>query len=76
MSEGARDRIEGKADEITGRGKTAFGDLTGDEQTRAEGDAQETQGHLQQATGDVKDAVGDAKDKLGDAMRNLKGDDR
>jgi len=76
MSEGTRDRIEGNVDELTGRGKSAVGDVTGDDQTRAEGDAQQTEGRMQQAAGDVKDAVGDAKDKLGDAMRNLKGDDR
>ena len=76
MSEGTRDRIEGNVDELAGRGKSALGDLTGDEQTRAEGDAQQAEGRLQQATGDVKDAVDDAKDNLGDAMDNLTGDDR
>jgi len=66
MSDASRDRIEGKADELTGRGKSAVGDLTGDDQTRAEGDADQTQGKLKQGLADVKDKVDDMVKKVTD----------
>jgi uncharacterized protein YjbJ (UPF0337 family) len=64
MSDSSRDRIEGKVDELSGRGKSAVGDLTGDEQTRAEGDADQTQGQLKQGLADVKDKVDDVVKKV------------
>ena len=73
MSEGTRDRIEGKVDETTGRGKSALGDLTGNEQTQAEGEMDQAHGQMQQGVGDVKDTVDNAKDKLGDMAKKLTG---
>lgn len=64
MSDSSRDRIEGTVDELTGRGKSAVGDLTGDEQTRAEGDANQTEGKLKQGLADVKDKVDDVVKKV------------
>ncbi len=79
MSEGSRDRIEGTVNEATGRGKSAFGDLTGNEQTQAEGEMDQAHGQMQQGVGDVKDKVADtvdnAKDKLGDMAKKLTGGD-
>lgn len=66
MTDSSRDRIEGSVDELTGRGKSALGDLTGDEQTQAEGDAQQTQGKVQQGIADVKDKVDDVVKKVTD----------
>ena len=64
MSDSTRDRIEGKIDELTGRGKSAVGDLTDDDQKRAEGDAQQSEGKLKQGLADVKDKVDDVVKKV------------
>ena len=64
MSDATRDRIEGSIDEATGRGKSAFGELTGDEQTQAEGQAD-------QATGDLKQGLAGVKDKVDDAVKKV-----
>ena len=66
MSDASRDRIEGTVDEATGRGKSAFGELTGDEQTQSEGQADQAQGNLKQGLADVKDKVDDAVKKVTD----------
>jgi uncharacterized protein YjbJ (UPF0337 family) len=68
MSDGTRDRIEGKVDELKGRGKSAAGDITGDSQTRTEGDAD-------QMMGKVKQGLGEAKDKVSDFVDRMKKDD-
>ncbi len=59
-----RDKVEGKADELAGRGKQAFGDLTGDERTRSEGASQEMSGKAQGFMGELKNKVLDIKKKL------------
>ena len=64
MSDATRDRIEGTLDDATGRGKSAFGELTGDEQTQAEGE-------MDQAKGGLKQGMADVKDKVDDAVKNL-----
>lgn len=64
MTDSSRDRIEGRVDELTGRGQSALGDLTNDDQQRAEGDANQTEGKLQQGMADVKDKVDDVVKKL------------
>ena len=69
MSDATRDRIEGTVDEATGRGKSAFGELTGDEQTQAEGTADRAEGKGQGALGQAKEAVGDAADKAKDTLK-------
>lgn len=58
---GASDRIEGTVDEIKGKGKQAWGDLTGDDRTKAEGMADEAKGKAKQAWGDIKEGVDDLK---------------
>lgn len=52
--------IKGKVDEIAGKAKQAFGDLTGDQSTANKGAAQEVKGHGEQAWGSVKEAAHDA----------------
>ncbi len=64
MSDQTRDRIEGMVDQTMGRGKSALGELTGDEQTQAEGQAD-------QATGDLKQGLADVKDKVDDAVKKV-----
>ena len=52
-------------DDAKGRVKEAAGDLTGDEETKREGKAD-------QAAGKVKDVAGSAKDKVEDAVDGVR----
>lgn len=52
--------VKGKWDEISGKTKQAFGDLTGDQSVANKGAAQEVKGHGEQAWGSVKEAVHDS----------------
>jgi uncharacterized protein YjbJ (UPF0337 family) len=51
-------------DEIQGRAKSAWGELTDDDQKRAEGDADRMEGKLKQGVADAKDKVDDAVKKV------------
>jgi len=64
MSDRTGERIEGKVDEVKGHAKSAWGDLTGDEQTKAEGE-------IDKAKGKIKQGVADAKDRVDDVVRDL-----
>jgi uncharacterized protein YjbJ (UPF0337 family) len=55
-----KDRIEGKVEDIKGRVKRQVGEWTGDEETQAEGAAQQIKGKIQNAWGNAKDAGRDA----------------
>ncbi len=44
MTDQSRDRVEGTLNELTGRAKGALGEATGDDQQRAEGNADRTKG--------------------------------
>ena len=52
--------VKGKFDEVAGKAKQAFGDLTGDQSTANSGAAQEVKGHGEQAWGSVKEAAHDS----------------
>jgi len=64
VTDSSRDRIDGKVDELTGRGKSAVGDLTDNDETRAEGDAQQGEGKIKQGIADVKDKIDDVVKKV------------
>lgn len=64
MSDSARDRIEGNMDQAKGKGKSALGDLSNDEELKREGDRD-------QAVGNVKEGLADAKDKVDDAVKKI-----
>lgn len=64
MTDQSEDRIEGKFEEIKGRGKSAFGELTGDEQTRSEGDADQVAGKAKQGMADLKGKADDVVKKV------------
>lgn len=64
MTDATRDRIEGTLDEAKGRGKAAWGEATGDDTTKAEGEGDQLMGKVKQGLADVKDKVGDAVDKV------------
>ena len=67
MSDSSRDRIEGEVDDLTGRGKSALGGLTNDEDMQAEGETDQAKGGLKQGMADVKDKVDDAVKKVTDS---------
>lgn len=57
--------MSGETDKITGKVKEAAGDLTGDDDLKAEGKADH-------AGGEVKDKIDDVKDKAGDLVDGIK----
>ncbi len=57
-----KDRVEGKVEDVKGRIKRQVGEWTGDEETQAEGAAQQVKGKIQNAWGKVKDAGRDVLD--------------
>ncbi|UOX90566.1 CsbD family protein [Amycolatopsis sp. FBCC-B4732] len=65
------DKIGAKADDLAGKGKEAAGNVTGNDDLRTEGQADQAKAGLKEAVEDVKDAVGNAAAKL----RNVVGKD-
>ena len=56
--------MSGEMDQAKGRVKQATGDLTGDDEMKREGEADEAAGKLKDKVDDAKDGVNDAIDKL------------
>lgn len=69
MSDETKDKVEGKADEVAGKVKSAIGNITGDDKTKAEG-------KMDEAAGKVKQGVADVKEKVGDMVDKVTGDDK
>jgi uncharacterized protein YjbJ (UPF0337 family) len=65
-----------KTDKIEGRAKQAVGAVTGDEETKREGEHQENKGKLKDkldsAIDKTQDASEDVKDKAEDALEDVK----
>jgi len=59
-----KDRIEGAGKQIKGTVKEAWGKVTGDAKTEAEGKADKAEGRIQNAIGGVKDAARETRDKV------------
>lgn len=53
---GIVDKAKNAAEDVTGKVKEAVGDITGDKDTQAEGQADQTKSDLKQAGENVKDA--------------------
>lgn len=62
MSEGTGDKVKGKVDEVGGKTKQAVGSVTGDDELRAEGHADEAKGKGEGFMGKVKDVAEDVVD--------------
>ncbi|SFL85385.1 CsbD family protein [Methylorubrum salsuginis] len=60
---GAVDRLKGLGNEAIGSAKRGVGNLTDDEDLKAEGRAQKLRGQAQQEKGKAKDTVENALDK-------------
>ena len=64
-----RDRVEGKVKEGTGWAQDKAGEVTGDRDLEAQGEADRTEGKAQGALGKVKDAASDAVDAVKDSVK-------
>ncbi|MBN6038493.1 CsbD family protein [Amycolatopsis sp. 195334CR] len=62
------DKIGTKADDLGGKAKEATGALTGNEQLRDEGKADQAKAGIKEGVEKVKDAVGDASEKVKNAF--------
>ncbi|MBA2379302.1 MAG: CsbD family protein [Blastocatellia bacterium] len=70
MSTINRDEVKGKAQQGKGWVKDKFGEITGDRQTEAEGEAERAEGEGRESWGKVKRGVSDAVDAVGDTISN------
>src|SRR6476469_8551998 len=68
MSTLNHDETEGKWEQAKGWVKDKAGEVTGDRDLEAEGEAQRAEGKTQEAWGKVKHGVGDAIKDVGDAI--------
>ncbi len=59
---GIDDKTENKAEDLKGRAKEAAGSITGDDEMKNEGRADQAESSVKQAGEKAKDAVGDIKD--------------
>ena len=66
-----KDEAEGKWEQTKGWVKDKAGEVTGDGELEAEGEAQRVEGEGQETWGKVKHGVGDAVDAVGDAISNV-----
>lgn len=63
-------------DEVKGKAKQAWGDLTGDENAKAEGQLDEAKGHVKERFEDAKDQAGEkVNDFLDSANDKLEKDE-
>ncbi len=60
----ASDKINNAAEDLGGKAKEAAGSLTGDEQLRGEGKADQLEASVKKAAEEVKDAARDVADKV------------
>ena len=68
MSYPNEDEVDGKFEQAKGWVKDKAGELTGDRELEAEGEADRAEGKGQEAWGKVKGGVGDAIKGIGDAI--------
>lgn len=68
MSTPNRDEVEGKWEQAKGWVKDKAGEVTGNKDLEAEGEADRAAGKVQETWGDVKRGVGDALEDVADAV--------
>jgi uncharacterized protein YjbJ (UPF0337 family) len=64
-----RDEVDGQTDQVKGRVKQAWGDLTNNERLHDEGVADEAGGDVKEGFGKVRRKVGDAIEDIGDNIK-------
>jgi uncharacterized protein YjbJ (UPF0337 family) len=57
MAMGDDDKMKGKMEDLKGRAKKAWGEVTGDRESKAEGSMDKAKGKLDETKGDVKNAI-------------------
>jgi len=65
----AGDKIKNKAQEVAGKAKEKVGEITGNDELRREGQADQAEAGVKQAGEKVKDGVGDAKDAVKNTLK-------
>ena len=63
------DELNGKGDQLKGRAKQAWGDVTNNERLHDEGVADEASGDVQEGFGKARRKVGDALDDVADKIK-------
>lgn len=61
---GFDDKFDNKTEEFSGKAKETVGDMTGDDELKAEGSADQVKGKTKQVGEKVKDVGNDIKDKF------------
>jgi uncharacterized protein YjbJ (UPF0337 family) len=64
-----RDELDGKGDQIKGRAKQAWGDLTDNERLHDEGVADEASGNVQEGLGKARRKVGETIEDIGEDLK-------
>jgi len=67
------DKIKAGAKNVEGRLQSAAGEISGNKQMQAEGEAKQVQSHLMDAAGNLKDKVQQAAASVGDVIEGLTG---
>ena len=74
MSIPNNDEVEGKWEQFKGTVKDKAGEVIGDDELEAEGEAQHAEGETQETWGKFKRGVSEAVDSVGDAIKNTSDD--
>ena len=64
-----RDEFDGKADQVKGKAKQAWGDITDNDRVHDEGVADEAGGNVQEGFGKARRKVGDAVEDVADRIK-------
>jgi uncharacterized protein YjbJ (UPF0337 family) len=64
-----RDELDGKSEQVKGRMKQAWGDVTNNERLHEEGAADEAAGSVQEGFGRARRKVGEAIEDIGEDMK-------
>jgi uncharacterized protein YjbJ (UPF0337 family) len=64
-----RDELEGQKDQVKGRVKQAWGDITNNEDLRDEGTVDEAAGEVQEGFGRARRKVGEAIEDIGENVK-------
>ena len=64
-----RDELDGKTEQVKGRVKQAWGDITDDERLHDEGVADEAAGTVQEGVGKARRKVGEVIEDIGESIK-------
>ena len=64
-----RDELEGRTDQVKGRAKQAWGDITNNDELRDEGVADEVGGDIQEGFGRARRKVGETIEDIADEIK-------